>query len=624
MGGHLSQPHKKSGSSSSSRPILDPENSPRPDSTVNHWATIAATYSKSKDGPRLRPEYLFGYTASTTTNNLFYLSADIVVYPCCAVAVLLNTGSNTQLFLGCADLAAAGHHQVVGAVAVSMDKTVVATGDKGPFPVICCWKPGESLRPIQVLELGEESEGTAILAFSCNSRFLLASDFNISHTISLYDWRNHHCLLTFPSPFLLGLTWSPLSPRFAALSPSSCSLYSYTDHSNSLQVDHFREDATRENSAGPEWLLDGSAVSGDRQGNLVHWLGGGKTIKVHRVLEEGKGITAIRIVKNVIIMGGSDCIIRELNATFRLIREFGIPSIAVSLDICEDAVLVGVRGGTVLEFGRNGRLVLMDSHAAGRLQGMAVDPKTNSTLLTVGTDNKLKAWSLIQHLPLFTILLEVSHSPKSQSSPTALAISPQEPIAVGYSDGHITLRQSQHEPNVIVAVVRPAQAGVGVLQFSEKGEWLAAGSDSGAVYVYQMTAEVTLLCTFQQSFAPIISLYWVSSSLLSLDLSHISHQWSLSQSPDIEAPLWPPLLSHLPSPSSLQVTCAKQANHGPWIAAGNEWGLLELRTPANALPKAYRLHAHSLTSLFWCSDDHQIITSSAADQAVAVWSVRTG
>lgn len=621
MGGRLSQHHEKSGSSSSSRPIIEAEDSSRQGYIANRRAAMAANYNQSTAGPKLRPEYLFGYTVPTTTNNLCYLSAEIVVYPCCSVVVVLNTGSNTQLFLG-TDLGAEGHSQVVGAVAVSMDKKVVATGEKGSFPCICCWMPGESIRPVQVLEPGKDSEGTAILAFSCNSRFLAASDFNDSHTISLYDWRHRHCLLTFPSVSLLNLTWSPLFPGFAALSPSSCSFYTYNDRSNSLQIDHFKEDVTLESCIGPEWLLDGSAVSGDRKGNLVHWLGGGKTIKKHRVLKEEKAITAIRIVKNVIIICGSDCIIRELNATFREIRQFGVPSIAVSLDICEDAVLVGLQEGTVLEFGRNGRLVLMDSHAAGRLQGMAMD-KTNSTLLTVGTDNKLKAWSLIQHRPLFTTLLEVSDS-QSLSFPTALAISPQESIAVGYSDGHITIRRSQHEPNVIVALVRKEQTGIGVVEFSEKGEWLAVGNDSGVVYVYQMTAEVTLLRTFQHGSFAIIGLYWSSSSLLSLDLSYTSHQWSLSQIPDFEIPLWPPLPSQLASPSNFQVTCAKQAERSPWIAAGNEQGLLELRTPANSLPKAYRLHANPLTSLFWCFHDRQIVTSSAGDQAVAVWSVHLG
>lgn len=620
MGGYLSKSHKRGGVASSSRPMIEGEGSFRQGSALNHWHAIASSYSKSDSELRLRPEYVFGYTTSATTNSLFYLSAEIIVYPCCAVAVLLNTGNNTQLFLGSGDMTVIGHSQTICAIAVSMDKTVVATGDKGLFPLICCWKPGESLRPMEVFELAKGSEGTAILAFSSSSRFLAALD--LSHILSLYDWRHHRCLLTLPSPPLIGLSWSPLSLRFAALSPSACSFYSYHDHTNSLQIEHMKEDRNRENRVGPEWLSDGSAVSGDKVGNLVHWLEGGKALKTHRVIEDGKEITALRVVRNAILVGGVDCVIRELNATFRLIRLFNVPSTPISIDLCEDSVLVGIAEGIILEFGRNGRLVLMDSHAGGRLEGAAIDPETNSTLLTVGSDNKFKCWSLIQHRALFSSLLEVSFPPASLPSPTAIAISPHGYIAVGHCDGHITIRKSMHESNVIIALLKEGEVGVKVLEFSKTGQWLAVGCANGTVNVYHMQTDIALLCTFQHGFDAITGLYWSNSSLLSIDLNQTSHQWSLAENPDIEIPLWPPLPSQIVC--GARVLCVKQAQEGPYIAVGNEWGLLELRIPNKDLPIAYRFHANAITSLYWCSNDHQIVTISADDQSVVLWSVLQG
>lgn len=341
MGGSLSKSHQKGGLSSSSRPMIEGKDSFRQGSALEHWLTIASYYSKSTSELRLRPEYVFGCTILPGTNSIFYLSAEIILYPCCAVAVLLNTDTNTQLFLGNWGMTAISHSQNICAVAVSMDKTVVATGDKGLFPLISCWKPGESLRPLEVFEPAKGSKGTAFLAFSSTSRFLASLD--LSNTLSLYNWRHHHCLLTLPSPPLLGLAWSPLSLHFAALSPTLCSFYAYNDHTNSLQITYIKEDRNRENRVGPEWLSDGSAITGDKQGNLVHWLvEAGKTQKTHKVIEEGKEITALKVVKSAILVGGVDCVVRELNATFRLIRLFNVPSTPISLDLWGNSVLVGV------------------------------------------------------------------------------------------------------------------------------------------------------------------------------------------------------------------------------------------------------------------------------------------
>jgi WD40 repeat protein len=170
--------------------------------------------------------------------------------------------------------------------------------------------------------------------------------------------------------------------------------------------------------------------------------------------------------------------------------------------------------------------------------------------------------------------------------------------------------------------MKEGEVGVKVLEFSKTGQWLAVGCANGTVNVYHMQTDMALLCSFQHGSDAITGLYWSNSSLLSIDLSQTSHQWSLAENPDIEIPLWPPLPSQIVC--GARVLCVKQAQEGPYIAVGNEWGLLELRIPNKDLPIAYRFHANAITSLYWCSNDHQIVTISADDQSVVLWSVLQG
>lgn len=278
--------------------------------------------------------------------------------------------------------------------------------------------------------------------------------------------------------------------------------------------------------------------------------------------------------------------------------------------------------GAIIEFGGNGRIVLMDSHVGGRLEGAAIDPETKSNIVTIGSDMKLKCYSLTQHRALFSTLLEVSYPSVSLPLPTAIAISPVGYIALGHFDGHITIRKSVHEANVIIEMLKEGEIGVKVLEFSQTGQWLAAGYANGTINVYKMHTNRSLLCSFQHSSEAITGLYWSNSSLLSIDFNQTSHQWSLAENPDSEIPLWPPFPGQIAC--GTRVLCVKQALKGPYIAVGNEWGLLELRIPNKDLPTAYRLHANAISSLYWCSDDHQIVTISADDQSVALWSVFQG
>jgi len=580
--------------------------------------------------PLLRADYMYGYNCRTTCNNLFYLEVEeTVAYPCGAVGVLLGTGSNTQRYLGGGEVhSAVGHSRAVVALAVTQLRDFVATGEEGLNPVVCVWKPGEGLSPVVTLEPGRRSLGIALLGFSHNSRFLCVLDSTPDQTLFLYDWRNSHCFYsaaTGPSPSFY-LAWAPSALLISTVSKQSVSFW--TVQGADTKVEKGRFDSENETCwmTTVQFFNSGAAVTGDVKGRLHLWTGFKEPAKNYQILEEGKGIRALAILADQIIVGGEDNKVHVYAATFKPIRYFETPAPPVSVDFLKDAILCGLANGSILEFGRNGRIVLMDSHSTGHLHSIALDSNSEN-MVSTGDDNYLKAWNIVQHRPVNSGIVEVQLEGQAAALPRVVAMSKLGCLAVGHSDGHVTIRRNIPQINHILACMRAAESAATAAVFSPSGKTLALGTYDGFIYLYDVLSNYSLFFRLEGGDLPVVSLEWneAGDRLLSIDSDHTERLWNteMGSQMDLTDQAFMPRFGHFPAAvTSAPSLCFSKAHKVGRYVQGTAWGVVEVHAaPYNTPPSAYRMHAGEVRSAIWTGDDSVVLTASGADLVVVQWAV---
>lgn len=111
-----------------------------------------------------------------------------------AIGVLLDTKNNSQKFLGAGNnKTAKGHTDDIVSLAVTNDRSLVATGQIGAKPTICVWdlSSGE-LR--NKLSLGRGMRACKALAWSKDNKKLFACALDNDHTIFALDAANGQTL----------------------------------------------------------------------------------------------------------------------------------------------------------------------------------------------------------------------------------------------------------------------------------------------------------------------------------------------------------------------------------------------------------------------------------------------
>lgn len=153
-------------------------------------------------------------------------------------------------------------------------------------------------------------------------------------------------------------------------------------------------------------FLGDTLYTGLFDGNLVQWAGTAikSSIKAHT---DGVHALYSRPSQAGLISGGGDGLIifwspgagGVLQQTKQI--DIKVPEVKSMMpkvrSVCENAangmILVGTRGGEIVEFGGPKPVVLMRSHFEGELWGLATHP-VRQEYVTVGQDNVMAIWDI--------------------------------------------------------------------------------------------------------------------------------------------------------------------------------------------------------------------------------------
>ena len=607
-------------------------------------ATDATEREMTLQGKSLRLEYVYGRSGFGEVS--YTGNSDVVVYTCGAVLILLSKSTNSQSFLSAGDLTdSMGHSDQIQATALSLKRDFLATGDIGRNPLICIWQLFSKSLPIASFYQGEGSIGVWKLAFSGDSRYVIAVDLAKEQKVRIYAWQASPPLLYTYSCIkgcIVDCAWSLTSDLFCTVNP----VIFWTKDANGYIRNSGKFDGTVTEMTTVGWLSTGNCLTGGQNGQIYVW-NDYKALKHTQILPENVPIFTLRVVHDTVIVGGDTYSIYILDAALQKIKELEVPSSPISLDWSDGTVLCGSKDGVIQELCEHMRVVLMESHVEGEVWGLSGHPKERNLFVTTGDDNAIKVWDMVQRKCVSTGVLETNITPRrggglcpAQQS-RAVSISPTGEVAVGYNDGHVTIRACYQRLNDIIAVIDDAQEWIQVLTYSPTGKYLSVGSHDNSVYIYTThRRSYTLIHKLSGRYGPVAALDWSKDEcyVKSCDVDGQVNIWYLATETQVEAidsivsdldwwtwtahSGWSVRGFHTPSESSDFVITANRSPDCRTIAVGNAWGLVELYPYPNGpdtCPLMYRAHSMEVVRVVWTDDGNTLLTAGGYDQGIMQW-----
>lgn len=598
----------------------------------------------------LRLEYVYGYKCCVASDNIHYTSnPDVLAYPSGAVVVLLTKSCNSQSYLGAGDInEARGHSDDIQALAINWERDLLATGDVGVNPLICIWQLDGRKLPVACISQGEGSIGVWKLAFSRDSKLILSVDVAKEQKVRIFDWQLASLLYTYSCTkgHILSCVWHPTAAQFCTVDPV---IFWSQDSSGFVRNSgKFQLGCPPTSMNAVAWLSSGNCLTAGHNGQIYVWFDH-KTLKSVQVLGEEMPIFALRVVNDVVVVGGQEFFVYVLDAALQKVLEVAVPGNPISLDWSNGTILCGTKDGVIQELQDQMRTVLMESHSAGAVWGLAIHPTDPLLFVSTGDDNTIKVWDMSQRKCISTGVIEAdltasvgdANRPMAQQS-RAVAIGSNGQVAVGHNDGHVTVRAGLRFLNDIIAVLRDPQDWIQVLAYSPSGKWLAVGSHDNGIYVYSVYDRYDLVHKLIGRNGPVASIDWSKDEayLNSCDVNYQVCLWHLptdSQAPPLSSPTddttlatwtsavgWPVrgLSYRSESPDFLlSVSCSPDRKT---VAVGNAWGLVELYAYPNgpdARAAIYRAHSLEVVKVMWNAKGNTLLSVGGHDLAIMQWTV---
>lgn len=579
---------------------------------------LATMYRSPGQEPTLRLEYVYGYGTRGAGNNLFYLSSsDLIVYPAASVCVLHSASSNTQRFLGGGEVhKAKGHLGPLTAVTVSPARDLIATGEAGELPLICLWElPGTS--PLLAIEVTGDSKGTTLLAFSLDAKLLAAIDLNTSQTVRIYEVKSGLELLSASGKpgNIHTLAWNSKKEELWTAGEAHFCIWKRGNEGQFAREDQ----RSQESVTVMRFRQDGTALLGGKTGKLTHISSSNEEIAVYPLHPASVSVTALCLSAEEVLVGSSDSKVMVLDSAFQQLRLIETPGIPLSLDQSNGGILCGTSEGAIVEFGRNGRIVLMDVHAAGEVAALAFDKEQKDWVLSTGGDNKLKCWDISQKRCLVTGLMEMG---QKSSHAKGLDVSSNGNVAIGYDDGHFTVRMNSFQLNNIVAVGRGNTAPISALKYAPNGATLALGTEAGTVILYSAKRSYSQVRELKGHKGRITALDWSKDGTLlrSQDVLLVEKRWKAESGEVVQADKeqdWGSDSRLLVAGSETGPSVGAKSPTSDLIAQSSLSGLLELHSKSS--PIAFKGHSYLIRSLAWSSDGQTLMTAGGPDLSILQW-----
>ena len=458
--------------------------------------TVPSNFKSSKlDGTapdaQLELEFVHGYRCHDTRNNLRYTKDGKFVYHTAAVGIVYDKENNTQQIYN-------EHFDDITALAIHPNKKYVATGEVGPYPLISIWDVETCKALVHIRE--PLTKGINHLVFSRDGKYLCATAADDDHNIAIFDWQKGQAedLSTIVNKNLrvkkneaqckgpiygtgkvgraniLGVCFNKDGKKLACCCVKEVNVFT---------VQKGKMKKTRcTGLRGSELTsimccgyLKDKLLCGSINGKLLICSGTQftKNVKAHKT-----ALNSIYIKNNDkgFITGGGDGMILTWDSKIKIVSKFDIKIESIkSLNpkirsVCENEngnILIGTRGGEIIEIENEEPTVYIRGHWDKELWGLCAHPNKNQ-YFTVGQDKLLAIWDISTR--------KIIKSCNIEKVGMTIACSPDgNDLAIGCKDGELLIYDANNLKKKLPPIIEKVRKSIWDAKYSPDGNLLAVG-----------------------------------------------------------------------------------------------------------------------------------------------------
>ncbi|ETV84876.1 hypothetical protein, variant [Aphanomyces astaci] len=441
--------------------------------------------------PRLPPvnlslEWVYGYRAHDTRNNVRYTATGDIVYTVSRHAIVYNSSRHEQRYYQ-------GHRNEILCLAMSPSGDKVATGDVGADCAIHVWHP-VTMECLALLSQFHDT-GIALLTFSNRNDLRLVSvGLDENHRIAVWDWSAKTVLASG-----IGSTQKALA---VALHDNGSELVVAGDKSLEFFTVEHRILKKERASLGTKGLLQGFlsvvffqqyVIVGTSLGQLYQFQGK-QLVRTAQAHPEKESVNCLFMCMGSFFSGGKDGTIRQWDTTLQSIghtvdlstlnlnmHDYRIASLCYrSGGVHGGYLLVGTRSSVIIQVEEATNVVhrITAFHQTQRCTGLSTTNK-RAEFVTCGDDRKIRRWSLRKRQQVHSLaLLQLPPGRCIEYSTDA------EWIAMGCTDGTIVL--VDHALTAMHLNFRHAFKEIVAIKFALGDRLLAASCANGVIYLYRV------------------------------------------------------------------------------------------------------------------------------------------
>ena len=457
--------------------------------------TVPSNYKPSKlDGTtpdaQLELEFVHGYRCHDTRNNLRYTNNGEFVYHTAAVGIVYNKEKHEQKIYN-------EHFDDITALAIHPNKKIVATGEIGPYPLISIWDVETCQALVHIRE--PLQKGINHLAFSRDGKYLVATAADDDHNIAVFDWKKGQAedLKTIKNKNLrvtksqaqckgpvigyakggraniLGVCFNKDGKKIACCAVKEVNVFSVQPGKMKKTKCTGLKGSEITSIMCCGYLKD-KLICGSINGKLLICSGirFTKTFKAHKT---ALNTLYIKNDDSGFITGGGDGIILSWNSKFKIINKINIKVPEVNSlnpkirSVCENEngnILVGTRGGEILEIEDESPTVYLRGHWDKELWGLCANPKKNQ-YFTIGQDKLLAVWDIQSRKMINSCVIE--------KEGMTIACSPSgDELAIGCKEGELYIYDAETLKKKYLKK-EDIRKSISDVKYSPEGNLLAVG-----------------------------------------------------------------------------------------------------------------------------------------------------
>ena len=595
---------------------------------------------------QLELEFIHGYRTHDTRNNLRYTSNGDIVYHTAAVGIVYNKESHEQRFMF-------DHIDDIISLAVNpIDKNIIATGEIGPYPLICIWDASTNCAKVRIT--GPLTKGITHLSFSPDGKYLVATSMHDDHHVAVFDWEKGNNLNISDVKGKQKLTASE-SPVIATGKGTRAHILGIAvSKKNDIALTCVKEVSFVSFKGGKISLKKGTGmkniqsilcgdffnntlITGTFSGELYLWSGTSfnKSVKGH------KGCVNCIYVNestNSFLTGGNDGnIIRWDNKFVQSIKISIINDEINSLSpkvrsVCEGEngeILIGTRGGEIIEFVNKESKVLLRGHFDKELWALACHPKKDK-FFTVGQDMMLALWDVkSKRIEAFTTVPEPIEVMDVSPNAKTLALGIKTGSFYIYDAVNLTQKLKKNDRKQPISEIK----------FSPNGEFLVVGSVDFMIFVYDKAFNLLKKMKGHVSRVTHIDFSEDSNILQSNSTSYDVLFHNLSSGKQVPngassfkdeiwnsytcvlgwavQGIWPPCAS------GDDINAVDRDKDHKVIATADDWGKVKLFKYPNPVERSsfnrYVGHSSHVTNVRFTKTNNYLISTGGNDKAIFQW-----